>query len=155
MRSSLPGLQFRMQLCGRACRHWTLACLACYSARLLRRQTRCSSGRSIPSRRSVCLRCCCPPGAAATREINRNVVCLFHREYLAASIPQSCEQLCRTPRAAPSLSLQVAIGRKGRFRKGAAPATKGTVLRRRRLFEQRASTRNSDGRRNGGSETDR
>ena len=64
------GVQFRMQLCGRACRNWTLARLASYSARLLRRHTRCSDRRSIPSRRSVCLRSCCPPGAAAARKIN-------------------------------------------------------------------------------------
>lgn len=77
------GVQFRMQLCGRACRNWTLACLACYSARLLRRQTRCSDRRSIPSRRSVCLRCCCPPGAAAARKIS---VFVSSNESMAASM---------------------------------------------------------------------
>ena len=73
---------------------------------------------------------------------NQEDQCVFQAEYgcmasmiESARCPSQSYELRRIPRAARSLSLQVAIGRKGRFRKGAAPATKGTVLRRRRLFE--------------------
>jgi len=81
---------------------------ACYSGRPLRRQTRCSDRRSIPSRRSVCLR-----SAAAARKIN---VFVSSNERTAVSmiempdVQQSYEQLCRIPRAARRSASRLQLG---------------------------------------------
>lgn len=74
---------------------------------------------------------------------NQEDQCVFQRWLYGFFVPdvrsvvRAVSNTTRGPFAQPQLQL----GAKGRFRKGAAPATKGTVHRRRRLFEQRASTR--------------
>jgi hypothetical protein len=110
------GVQFRMQLCGSACRNWTLAC---NSWSVLRRWTR-SLSRAV--NRSVCLLCCCPPGAATTEtnvspnesidsgkrgESRSDKVCRYHARPVVQPFQLGRER------------------RKGRLRQGAAAARKG------------------------------
>jgi hypothetical protein len=128
------GVQFRMQLCGRACRNWTMAWSACNSGSLLSREMRLLSGRSIALVGSVCLLCCCPPGAASRKSnVSPNASTASRAPEVGRDERGGVSSITRGPFAQPfQLGVRGVKADSGRER---VLVRQGTVHRRRRLFE--------------------